>query len=552
MSAASVIPFTAADCRLVTLARQRQQRDRDTGAERGLVWDQDAADRVIKFWTLLRFHEGEWAGKPFALQPWQERDILRPLFGWKRKDGTRRFRTAYIELPRKNGKTDTAAGMGLYLLIADMEPGAQVYSTATKRDQAKIVTEMAQNMVRLSPELLRHAEVFKSSIYIPALGARMQPLSSDSKKLDGLNPHVNIVDELHAHRDSRILDVMTTAMGARRQPLTIMITTAGVYDPESVAWRQHEQALGVLEGTVEDDSLFAYIAAADADDDWTDPETWRRANPNWGISVKPDFIRELADKAKRQPSFQSTFRRLHLNQWTQERERWIEPAVWDACNAEADDSELDGAEAFCGLDLAATRDLSALVLVLPDADGTLDVLARFWAPEDRIQERSLSDSAPYRAWAEQGWLTPTPGAVTDYDIIQRDILDLAGRYDIREIGYDEWNASHMAQGLEAEGLTMVKMRQGFGTLSGPSKLLETLVYRQRIAHRGNPILRWMMSHCSLERDAADNIKPSKKRSTDRIDGIVALVMALDRASRHHESIYGGQDLLVVGGDSPNA
>ena len=533
--------------RLVDLGRTRQRRDQDVGHERGLWFDEAEADRVVDFFAMLRHYKGEWAGQPFTLTDWQRDDILRPLFGWKRSDGTRRFRYAYIEVPRKNGKSTLAAGLGLYLSVADGEYGAEVYSAATKKDQARIVWGDADAMVKGSPFLKPFCRTFRNNINVPRTGSKFEPLGADSNTLDGLNPHGVIMDELHAHRDRRVWDVMTTAMGARRQPLTVSITTAGVYRPESIGWEQHQHAVQVLEGAIEDDGYFAYIAAAESDDDWTDPETWARANPNLGISVKEDYVAEQCERAKRSTSFLNTFLRLHLNIWTSQMTRWLDMEDWNACGVESDSDALNGLACFGGLDLASTVDIAALALVFPDIDGSYDVLMRFWVPEERIVDRSNRDRVPYEAWARDGWITPTEGNVIDYDVIRRDINDLAQQYNIVEVAFDRWGAAQITTQLDGDGLVVVPMGQGFASMSAPSKELEALVMGHKLAHGGNPVLRWMASNVATEQDAAGNIKPSKSKSTERIDGIVGLVMALDRATRHRDdaNVYSGEGLLVV-------
>ena len=531
----------------IQLARDRQARDLVNGNDRGLWFDAAAADRVIKFFELLKHYKGEWAGQRFNLADWQVQDLIRPIFGWRRRDGTRRFRTAYIEVPRKNGKSTLAAGIGLYLTIADGEPGAEVYSTATKRDQARIVWGDAETMVKTSVALRRTVGSARNNISVERTMSKFEPLGADSNTLDGLNPHGIITDELHAHRDRTVWDIMDTATGARRQPLTVAITTAGVYRPESIGWEQHNHAAQVLEGALEDDGYFAYIAAADPDDDWTDPQVWAAANPNLGVSLKMDYLREKCDDAQRSASYLNTFLRLHLNIWTQQVTRWLTMADWHAGNLET--AGLAGQECWGGLDLATTTDIAALVLVFPDANGWYDVLCKFWIPEDTVLERSRRDLVPYDAWVRDGWMKATPGNVTDYEVIRRDIKALGELYDVQEIGFDRWNANQIAVQLADDGFEVVPVGQGYASLSGPSKELERLVLSHRIAHAGNPVLRWMASNVALERDAADNIKPSKAKSTEKIDGIVALVMALDRAIRHRrdETVYQPTQLVVIEG-----
>ena len=523
----------------IKLARARQKRDIKDGAERGLWFDKKAADRVVRFFDYLKHHKGEWAGRKFKLEPWQEADIIRPLFGWKREDGTRRFRVGYIELPRKNGKSTLVAACGLFLTGCDREPGAEVYSTATKKDQAKIVWGDAEMFVRGSARMRQHFQTYRNNINVPALGSKFEPLGADSNTLDGLNPHANLIDELHAHKDRTLWDVMITAMGSRRQPLTLAITTAGIYRPDSIAWEQHQHAVQVLDGSLEDDEYFAYIAAADPKDDWTSPKVWAMANPNLGVSVKEDYLEAECKRAKESPSFLNTFLRLHLNIWTAQVTRWLSPQDWDAGDFEPDLDALKGQECFGGLDLASTIDIAALGLVFPDVDGSYDVLVKCWVPRERILERSRRDRVPYDAWVRDGWMVATEGNVVDYNVIRQDIIELGEQYDIQSIGFDRWNATQIVTQLTGDGFEMVPIGQGYRSLSAPSKTFEGLVISHKLYHGGNPVLKWMASNVAIQEDAAGNIKPSKDRSTEKIDGIVGLIMAIDRATRTESDVYEG-------------
>ena len=543
--------------RLERLAYERQVRYLERWPARsleecepdGFWWDEATADRVVKFIErFCRHHKGEWAGQPFRLEPWQ-REIVRTVFGWRRPDGTRRFRTAYVEVPRKSGKTELAAAVGLYLLIADGEAGAEVYSAATKRDQAKIVHDAAKQMVRRSPDLRRFVEEYRDNLVVPATASKFEALSSESNTLDGLNPHGIILDELHAHRDRHLRDVLITGTGARRQPLEWIITTAGVYDPASIGWEMHDYAANVLQGVFEDETFFAYVAAADEEDDWQDPDTWRKANPNLGVSVKLEYLEELADRAARSPSFLNTFLRYHLNVWTQQLERWIPIEVWDRCGGPVDEGALIGRRCFGGLDLASTTDITALALAFPAEDGSYDLVMRFWVPEDRLHERSERDRVPYDAWARDGWLQVTPGNVVDYAFIREEIHRLADMYEIVELAYDPWNASKLAVELLGDGLPMVEFRQGYASMSPAAKEFERLVTAGLIRHAGHPVLRWMANNVTIRQDPAGNIKPDKERSREKIDGIVAAIMAIGRASVHDEipSPYAaGEGLFFLG------
>lgn len=517
----------------------------------GLCWyDANAAAVAVAFFERLLHHvKGEWSGQPFALQRWQREEIVKPLFGWKRADGTRRYRRAYIEIPRKNGKSTLAAGIGLLLLFADNEPGAEIYSAAADRDQAAIVFDVAKQMVEASPQLQRLAEVFKRSITVPSSRSSYRVLSADAFTKHGLNAHGIVFDELHVQPNRELWDVLTTAMGARRQPLLVAITTAG-YDRESICWEQHEYARQVLSGVIDDPSFFGYITAADETDDWTSPEIWAKANPGIGQTVKLEYLETECRRAQNSPAYQNTFRRLHLNQWTQQETRWLDLAAWDACGQAVDADELAGRRCYAGLDLASTTDIAALALVFPpeEPDEPYQALAYFWVPGENLVDRGRRDRVSYDGWARAGLITATPGNAIDYETIRAAIERLGERYAIGDIAFDRWGAVQMSQQLEAAGFTMVAMGQGFQSMSPPTKELLRLVVDKRLAHGGNPVLRWMADNLVVQTDPAGNIKPNKAKSTARIDGMVALIMALDRATRHGQasrSVYEGRGLRML-------
>jgi phage terminase large subunit-like protein len=503
------------------------------GHPKGFVFDPDAGERVVTFIErYCRHYEGEWAGELIVLEEWQ-RQLYRVVFGWLRADGSRRFRTAYIEIPRKNGKSVLGSATGIYLTVADNEGGAQVYSAATKKDQAKITHAGAVRMIKASPELRRFLRVMRDNISCAQLGSKFEPLGADSRTLDGLNAHGIIEDETHAHTDRHVHDVLQTSTGARRQPLAFIITTAGIYDPESIGWELHERAVMVLDGVIEDDTFFAFIAAADLEDEYTDPATWAKANPNLGISIKPEYFEQECERAKTTPSYLNTFKRYHLNIWTQQREAWIPIEKWNACDRVVDPEQLVGKVAYGGLDLSNKLDLSAFVLAFPDGDA-IDFLYWIFCPEATIQQRSKEDRVPYDAWARDGWILATPGDVIDYAFIHQTVRDAATRYQIAELAFDPWNAQETATKLGEEGLTMVEFRQGFASLSEPSKDYEAKVIARRIGHRTprgvHPVVRWMMANVAIRRDPADNLKPDKSQARGRIDGVIASIMAGGRAN----------------------
>lgn len=524
---------------------QMPTRPADTA---GMWFDARAAGVAVAFFERLLHHvKGEWSGQAFVLQDWQ-RTMVSELFGWKRPDGTRRYRRAYIEIPRKNGKSTLAAGIGLLLLFADGEPGAEIYSAAADRDQAAIVFDVAKGMVEGSPQLQRLSEVFKRSIVIPSTRSSYRVLSADAYTKHGLNAHGVIFDELHAQPTRELWDVLTTSMGARRQPLLVAITTAG-YDRESICWEQHEYARQVAAGIIEDPTFYAFIAAADEEDDWTDEQVWARANPGLGVSVKLDYLREECRRAMNSPAYQNTFRRLHLNQWTQQETRWLDLAAWDRCAMAVDAEELRGRRCYAGLDLASTTDVAALALVFPPVEEgePYQVLPYFWVPAENLVERGLRDRVAYDGWVRQGLLTATEGNVIDYETIRAAIERLGEVYDIGDIAFDRWGAVQMSQQLEGAGFSMVAMGQGFQGMSPPTKELLRLVLDGRLAHGGHPVLRWMADNLVVQQDPAGNVKPNKAKSTARIDGMVALIMGLDRATRHGaaRSVYEGRGLRML-------
>lgn len=497
-------------------------------------FDEQAAARAVAFVEEVCTHsKGEWAGRSFVLEDWQ-REIVRAVFGWKRADGTRRYRKVYVEVPRKNGKSTFGAALGLYCLFADDEPGAEIYSAAADRDQAAIIFDVARSMVENESELSSRADVYRRSIVYREAGSAYHVLSADVPTKHGKNSHAVVFDELHSQPNRDLFDVLNTSMGSRRQPLMLMFTTAG-YDRESICWEIHEYALKVRDGTIEDETFLPVIYAADEDDDWTDPKVWEKANPNLGVSVKLEYLKEECARAKESPAYENTFRRLYLNQWTEQATRWIPMEEWRACDGRVDEAALVGAPCWAGLDLAATTDIAAFVLAFPEEE-TYRILARFWVPEDNIRKRARRDRVPYDVWAGQGLITATPGNVIDYNWIRRDINELASRFRIQEIGYDPWNATQLAIDLQDEdGFQMVEMRQGWKTFNEPMKETLRLILNRGLHHGHNPVLNWMASNMVAKSDPSGNLRPDKEKSTERIDGMVAMIMALGRAMVRQET-----------------
>ena len=512
-------------------------------------FDEEAADRAVRFFSrYLRHTKGRWAGGAFALERWQ-RDIVREVFGQKREDGTRRYRRAYIEVPRKNGKSTLCAGVALLLLFADNEPGAEIYSAAADRKQAAIVFETAKAMVEASPKLRERAKVYRHSIYVPKTGCRYEVLSADAYTKHGLNAHGIIFDELHAQPNRELWDVLTTSVGARVQPLIMAITTAG-YDRQSVCYEQHDYAERVAKGVVDDPSFFAFIAAADADADWRKPSVWKQANPSLGVTITKDYLRQEAKRAEQVPAYQNTFRRLHLNQWTQQEDRLIDMAAWDASSGTVDSEALRGQLCYGGLDLANTTDVAAFVLNFPPKEegAPHDILPFFWIPEDNMRDRSLRDRVPYDAWVRDGLMKATPGNVIDHSTILKDIEALGEKYNISEIAYDRWGATQISIQLQDAGFTIAQMGQGFKDMSPPTKELVRLTLAKLLRHGGHPVLRWMCDNLEARTDPAGNLKPDKAKSREKIDGMVALIMALDRSLRHEStrSVYEDRGIVTIG------
>lgn len=504
----------------------------------GCRFDPAAADRVERFFSRVLTHsKGQFAGEAFELQAWQS-SFLRRLFGWKRADGTRRYRTAYLEVPKKNGKSTICSGLSLYGLVGDGEPGAEVYNAAADRNQASIVFGEAVNMAEASPILAPRLEVVKSTkrMIYPAQRGFMHAMSAEAFTKEGINAHFIIFDELHAQPNRILWDTLRFAGAARRQPLTVAITTAG-YDRNSICWEQHEYAEKVNAGIIEDDAFLGVVYAASPEDDWTSPETWRKANPSLGVTMSEDSFAEGCREAQNSPAKENAFKRYRLNIWTEQADRWLQMARWDALHAgdplpwEAAAATLAGRTVFGALDLSSTADVTAFAMVSPPAEegGEWIVVPWFWIPRTNALAREKRDRVPYREWSKAGYLTMTEGDVIDQDRIVADVLRLAEAHGVAEVAIDRWNADNVERRLLDEGLPVVRFGQGFGSMSAPSKAFEALVLSGRLRHHGNPVLRWMASNVAAETDAAGNVKPSKKASTEKIDGIVAAVMGIGRA-----------------------
>ncbi|WP_320917854.1 terminase large subunit [Enterocloster bolteae] len=514
------------------------------------MFDEGKARRTVEFINCLKHTKGRWRGQPFELLPWQEK-IIRDVFGTVKENGYRQYNTAYVEIPKKNGKSELAAGVALYMTCGDNEWGAEVYGCASDRQQASIVFDVAVDMVDQCPALKKRIKPVmsvKRLVYQPT-NSFYQVLSAEAYTKHGLNVHAVIFDELHSQPNRELFDVMTKGSGdARTQPLFFLITTAGT-DRHSVCFEQHQKAEDIILGRKIDDTFYPVIYGALDEDDWISEKVWYDANPSLGYTIDIEKVRNACMSAMDNPAEENIFRQLRLNQWVKQSTRWMQMEKWDACGFPVDERELLGRECFGGLDLSGTTDITALVLVFPPRteDEKYILLPYFWIPEENMRLRVRRDHVPYDVWEQQGFLKTTAGNVIHYGFIERFIEELGTRYNIREIAFDRWGAVQMVQNLEGLGFTVVPFGQGFKDMSPPSKELMKLTLEQRLAHGGHPVLRWMMDNIFVRTDPAGNIKPDKEKSTEKIDGAVATVMALDRAIRNGSdtgSVYDNRGILV--------
>lgn len=513
-----------------------------------MPFDSDKADRAVKFVRALRHTKGKWAGTKFQLQHWQEQ-IIRDLFGTVKNDGSRQYRTAYIEVPRKNGKSEMAAAIVLYLLFADNEEGAEVYSAAAERDQASLVFDTAAKMVR-NGSLSSRCKIIDSTkrIVYYKTGSLYHAISADARSKHGFNAHGVIYDELHVAPNRDLWDVLATSMGAREQPLMVAITTAG-YDRTSICWELHSYAVDIFEGRAEDPSFYPCIYAADENDDWEDEDVWSKANPNLEQSVSLDFLRQEYKRAKQIPAYQNTFRRLYLNQWVTQAVRWLDMESWRACGDMPDEEVLKNNTGWLALDLSSTTDLSALVLAVPDDEGVIHVKLWCWCPEENIVLRSDRDKVPYEYWVQQGWLEATPGNVVDYQWIRKKINDLKEEYShIQGVAYDRWGATQLSIQLEQEdGIYVLPHGQGYKDMSPAMKQTEQRILSKQIRHGNNPVLEWAINNVSVVSDPSENIKADKSKSTERIDPAIALIMAVGTVvgTEKTESKYETEGMTIL-------
>ncbi len=513
-------------------------------------YDKKKADRAVTFIENLCHTKGKWAGTPFWLLPWQEQ-LIRDIFGIVKADGNRQFRTAFVEICKKVGKSELAAAVALYLLYADNEPSAEVYGAAADRQQASIVFDVAKQMVEMSPALMKRSKLMGATKRIVNYGnaGYYQVLSAEVGGKHGFSVSGLVFDEIHTQPNRQLYDVLTKGSSdARQNPLHFIITTAG-NDRHSIAYELHTKAVDILEGRRVDPTFYPVVYGLKDDDDWEDEANWYKVNPSLGYTVDIERLRDAYREAKQNPADEVTFKWLRCNMWVSSTVAWIPDAIYMRGNEEIDAALLERRDCYAGLDLSSTGDITALVLIFPprDENEKYVLLPYFWIPEETIPRRVKANSVPYDIWEKQGYIMSTEGNVIHYDFIEKFIMDLSEKYHILEIAVDRWNATQMIQNLEGEGFTIVPFGQGFSSMSAPTKEFYRLLMEGRIIHGGNPVLRWMAGNVVIDTDPAGNIKVTKAKSKEKIDGIVAAIMALDRCIRQEGqsgSVYDERGLLV--------
>lgn len=513
-------------------------------------YDKKKADRAVTFIENLCHTKGKWAGTPFWLLPWQEQ-LIRDIFGIVKADGNRQFRTVFVEICKKVGKSELAAAVALYLLYADNEPSAEVYGAAADRQQASIVFDVAKQMVEMSPALMKRSKLMGATRRIVnySNAGYYQVLSAEVGGKHGFSVSGLVFDEIHTQPNRQLYDVLTKGSSdARQNPLHFIITTAG-NDRHSIAYELHTKAVDILEGRRVDPTFYPVVYGLKDDEDWEDEANWYKVNPSLGYTVDIERLRDAYGEAKQNPADEVTFKWLRCNMWVSSTVAWIPDAIYMRGNEPIDVDALAGRDCYAGLDLSSTGDITALVLIFPprNEDEKYVLLPYFWIPEETIPRRVKANSVPYDIWEKQGYIMSTEGNVIHYDFIEKFIMDLSEKYHILEIAVDRWNATQMIQNLEGEGFTIVPFGQGFSSMSAPTKEFYRLLMEGRIIHGGNPVLRWMAGNVVIDTDPAGNIKVTKAKSKEKIDGIVAAIMALDRCIRQEGqsgSVYDERGLLV--------
>lgn len=514
-------------------------------------YDKKKADRAVTFIENLCHTKGKWAGTPFWLLPWQEQ-LIRDIFGIVKPDGNRQFRTAFVEICKKVGKSELAAAIALYLLYANNEPSAEVYGAAADRQQASIVFDVAKQMVEMSPALMKRSKLMGATKRIVNYGnaGYYQVLSAEVGGKHGFSVSGLVFDEIHTQPNRQLYDVLTKGSSdARQNPLHFIITTAG-NDRHSIAYELHTKAVDILEGRRVDPTFYPVVYGLKDDEDWEDEANWYKVNPSLGYTVDVERLRDAYREAKQNPADEITFKWLRCNMWVSSTVAWIPDAIYMRGNEPINMASLEGRDCYAGLDLSSTGDITALVLIFPprDEDEKFVLLPYFWIPEETIPRRVKANSVPYDIWEKQGYIMSTEGNVIHYDFIEKFIMDLSEKYHILEIAVDRWNATHVIQNLEDNGLTMVPFGQGFASMSAPTKEFYRLLMEGKIIHGGHPVMRWMAGNVVVDTDPAGNIKVTKAKSKEKIDGIVAAIMALDRAVRHESegrSVYDTRGIILI-------
>ena len=515
-------------------------------------YDKEKADRAVKFIENLCHTKGKWAGKRFWLLPWQEQ-LIRDIFGIVKPDGYRQFRTAFVEICKKVGKSELAAAIALYLLYADNEPSAEVYGAAADRQQASIVFDVARQMVEMSPALLKRSKIMGATKRIVNYGnaGYYQVLSAEVGGKHGFSVSGLVFDEIHTQPNRQLYDVLTKGSSdARQNPLHFIITTAGT-DRHSIAYELHTKAIDILEGRRVDPTFYPVVYGLKDDEDWEDEANWYKVNPSLGYTVDIERLRDAYREAKQNPADEITFRWLRMNQWVSSTTAWIPDQIYQKGNEEIDLKALEGRECYGGLDLSSTGDITAFVLMFPprNEEEKYILLPFFWVPEETIPQRVKANSVPYDVWERQGYLMSTEGNVIHYDFIEKFIEELGEKYHILEIAFDRWGATQMVQDLEGMGFTVVPFGQGYSSMSAPTKEFYKILMEGNMVHGGHPVLRWMAGNVVIDTDPAGNIKVTKARSKEKIDGIVAAIMALDRCIRNQVqkqgSVYDERGILFL-------
>lgn len=491
-----------------------------------MTHDETKSNKIINFIERVCTHvKGDLANQPFLLEDWQK-EFIHNMFGTMNKTGLRQYRTSYVQIPRKNGKSNLSAAIALAILFVEKEQGAEIYCCASSRDQAKIVFEVCKQMVRNSAILTKNCKTFQNSIVLNGTNSFLKAVAADAGLLHGANASAVIYDELHTAKNRDLWDVMATSMGARSQPLMIAITTAGVFDTNSICHELYSYGKRVEEGVIEDDTFLPLIYEADPDDDIHDPKVWRKANPNFGISIKPEYFEKMAREAKTLPSSEIAFRQLHLNQWVNSLASWITDDEWMKSAGNVDLEQLKGRKAYAGLDLAAVEDVTAFVLAFPMDDESIKIVPFLFVSEAAVERRRNQTGGSYDKFVSAGELIVTEGNSTDYAVIERKIKECAEIFDIQSVAFDRWNSNSLVQQLTDAGIEMDPFGQGFISMTAPIKNAEILVKKRLLHHGGHGMMRWMAANVVTKKDDAENVKFSKSKAGDKIDGIIAMIMAL--------------------------